>query len=116
MYAQLFSNIAYVVMDVVEEGYEVWQFWVKSRAFCSLLALSARCSLRRARSVVTWGPAWTSSDCTQRIGFVIVDVICCIIVLTPVAATKKHLEMADRENRGERGLRARGKSAQEGAE
>ena len=59
------------------------------------------------RSVVTWGPAWTSSDSTQRIGFVIVDVICCIIVLTPVAATKKHLEMADRENRGELGLRAR---------
>ena len=28
--AQLFSNVAYVVMDVVEEGYEVWQFWVRA--------------------------------------------------------------------------------------
>ena len=36
----------------------------------------------------------------QRIVFVLVDVICCILVIMPVAATKKHLEQADPEDRG----------------
>ena len=44
MYAQLFSNIAYVVMDVVEEGYEVWQFWVKKNARFLLAARCAPCA------------------------------------------------------------------------
>ena len=39
---------------------------------------------------------------SQRIAFVIVDVLCCFIVITPVNATKRHLEQADSENRGTR--------------